>query len=290
MTTDDLKSFHYLENGDVSFSMYDTLKSTDKLCPGFYNVSAEYVAGVIKTNLRIDTNNENVRKISFNDIDKIEKLFESFFNKDVIEHMNKSGFNHKTGVLLHGKEGTGKSTVIRYYSNEMIKNNNAIVFYIDLTIYEYISHCWSFIRGVRKIQDNPIIIIFEEIDGMMREEDNKSFLKKILDGNLSIDNSIFMATTNYIDSIPDAIKNRPSRFKYVLNVDGIYNDEDIFIAMKCMIGHIFNDEDIVIFSREMNGKTIDCIKQFCIDKIMNLQTYDGIKGNKLGFSSKKKKD
>ena len=31
MTTTDFKSFHYLENGDVSFSMFDTIKSSKKL-------------------------------------------------------------------------------------------------------------------------------------------------------------------------------------------------------------------------------------------------------------------
>lgn len=39
MSTTNLKSFNYLENGDVAFSVLDTVKTTRKLDSGVYNLS-----------------------------------------------------------------------------------------------------------------------------------------------------------------------------------------------------------------------------------------------------------
>ena len=135
--------------------------------------------------------------------------------------------------------------------------------------------------NVRRVQPNPIIVVFEEFDDQIQNR-NESFLKTVLDGNMSIDNCMFMATTNYIDAIPDAMKNRPSRFKYVLNIEGIQNKNDVYVLIYKMLVGLFSDEDINVFANELKGQTLDFIKQFCIDKIMDLKSYSHKKGL-IGF-------
>lgn len=277
MNTSDLKSFHYLENGEVSFSMLDTIKTAKTLDVGSYNLSYEDYP-VKRIVLKKQTNIETIKIHNFPDGEKLNDLFTAFFNKKVVNKMSKLGFNHKIGLLLYGKEGTGKSTIIRYYADKAIKEHNAIVFYMPSS---YIFQCWEFITNIRRIQNNPIVVIYEEMDQLI-ENRNEGTLKTILDGDSSIDNCITMATTNYLNKIPEALKDRPSRFKYALNIEGIHERDNVFELIDKMLNDLFTDEEIWVFADELKGQTLDMIKQFCIDKIMDLKTY-GKKSGKMGF-------
>lgn len=196
--------------------------------------------------------------------------------------MRSLGFYHKVGVLLYGKEGTGKSTIIKYYFNKAIVENKALVFYINRTD-ESIQQCWEFIMNVRKIQNNPIIVVLEEFDEQMKY--NEGYLKKVLDGNLSIDNCIFMATTNYIHNIPEAMKDRVSRFKYSLDIEGVQSKEEAYFIIKGMLEGICKEDEMEKFSEEMKNKTLDQIKQFCLDKIMDIRSYNSNRRKQIGFKA-----
>jgi len=281
MNTSDLKSFNYLENGEISFSMFDTIKTNKCLDAGFYDITylESYPEGRVVLN--VNKNTETVKIHNFPEREKIDNLFDSFFNETVVEKISLLGFYHKTGILLFGKEGTGKSTIIKYYSSLAISKKHAIVFHMNCYS-PSMSKCWDFIVKIRKIQNNPIVVIFEEFDEHIKNR-NDAVLKTILDGNLSIDNCMFMATTNHISEIPEAIKNRPSRFKYVLNIEGLHDKNDIYIIVEKMIGDLFSKEDIDTFVNELIGQPLDFIKQFCIDKIMKLNSYTHNKKKQVGF-------
>jgi SpoVK/Ycf46/Vps4 family AAA+-type ATPase len=193
------------------------------------------------------------------------------------------GFYHKVGVLLYGKEGTGKSTIIKSYAYKVLENHNGLVFYF--TSNQYVNKCWEFIRKIREIQDNPIVVIFEEMDMYVQKtsEVPEGYLKTILDGNNSIDNCIILGATNYIDTIPKAIKDRPSRFKYVLNIEGIHSEEEILDILSPMISDICGKDEIKEYAYMLKGETLDSIKQFAMDKIMCLQSYSKNKKT-MGFS------
>jgi SpoVK/Ycf46/Vps4 family AAA+-type ATPase len=280
--TSDLKSFHYLENGEVSFSILDTVKTEQKLDSGVYTL--EYLPyPEMRVKLDVSTDRETIKIYTFPDKDKLDNLFDSFFNKNVIQKVKDLGFYHKVGVLLYGKEGTGKSTILKSYAYKVLENHNGLVFYF--TSNQYVNKCWEFIKKIRAIQDNPIVVIFEEMDMYVQKtsEVPEGYLKTILDGNNSIDNCIILGATNYIDTIPNAIKDRPSRFKYVLNIEGIHSEEEILDILTPMISDICEKAEIKEYAYMLKGETLDSIKQFAMDKIMCLQSYSKNKKS-MGFS------
>jgi len=278
--TTELKSFHYYENNEIGFSSLDTVKSTKTLEAGVYDISyLEHPDNRVLVEL--NTNIEKPKEHNYPDRDKIELLLKTFFNKDVKKEISSLGFYHKVGILLYGDEGTGKSTIIKKLYSEYIESNNVLVFHINSQNYK-IKDCWEFISKVRAIQDNPIVIVFEEMDVLIKQ-DLESRLKMMLDGNLSIDNCIVFGTTNYISMIPDAIKNRPSRFKYCIKIEGIQSEDDVYKILYAMINKLHSENEIIEFSKELKGKTLDTIKQFAIDKIMNIDSYNISKDKKLGF-------
>lgn len=277
--TVDLKSFHYLENGDISFSILDTIKTEKKLDSGLYTVSwLDYPESRVA--LTVNADKESVKMHQFPDKEKIENLLDVFFNENVVAKMSSLGFYHKVGILLYGKQGTGKSTIVKNYATRIIEDHNGLVFYFNGR--SNITACWAFLRKIRAIQDNPIVVIFEEIDSFVNDK-TEGPLKVIFDGNESIDNCIIFGTTNYLDRIPTALKDRPSRFKYVLNIEGIQSEEEVFEILSNMIGDLFDKKEIKLFSKKLIGNSLDFIKQFAIDKIMCLETYSHNSKNSIGF-------
>lgn len=276
-----LKSFNYLEDGGVTFSNLDTIKTTKILDSGIYHIDNTGYPHY-HVSVKCDKNTETVKDINFPDSDKLDNLFRAFFDDTIKDKVKSLGYYHKIGVLLYGIEGTGKSTILKKYYTEAIKKHNAIVFYINN--YDYLMKCWAFIMDVRNIQDNPFIIIFEEIDSLFSINGTESKLKTALDGSLSIDNTICLATTNYIDRIPAAIKDRPSRFKYKFNIEGIQNEISVNAIITEMIGDIVTAEEIANMTKDLKGSSIDVIKHRCLDKIMDLNEHQYKKKTKLGFT------
>jgi SpoVK/Ycf46/Vps4 family AAA+-type ATPase len=277
MKTSTLKSFHYSETGEVEYSMLETVKTTRSLDPGLYQVNyiehPEY-----RVTLKQDTDAENLPIHSFPDKEKIEALLAAFFSPAVAKRIRLLTFRHKTGVLFYGKEGTGKSTIIRHYTSHLIETQKAVAFRV-LTTNSRLQDVWNFVVQIRAAQNNPLVIIFDEFDEQMK--DNTAYLKMMLDGPLSIDNCIFFASTNYLELIPETLRERPSRFRYVLNIEGIQSEAEIAIIVGSILGNDIQEPELSRIANEMKGATLDQIKQYCLDRIMRLRRYDSQK--KIGF-------
>lgn len=167
-------------------------------------------------------------------ISKHNKSFDSIFNKEkeiIINHLDtfkknkeiykKHGLNYKTGILLYGEPGTGKTSIAR-----------AIAQYMDYDIYiinlnQYRSH--ELVERIASIPKKSVILI-EEIDCSNLDKRNKnetvdtiktnntqekpntdngkeilSALLNCLDGYASPEECIFVATTNYKDKLDSAL-------------------------------------------------------------------------------------
>lgn len=115
---------------------------------------------------------------------------------------------HKRGILLEGSPGTGKSVTITLLIQELIKKDG-LVFIVNSArdfslIYDF------FKNTLRKIEpDRNIITVIEDIDKLVNDSIEPEFLD-FLDGKMSIDHHLVIATTNDSSDLSDAII-RPSR-------------------------------------------------------------------------------
>lgn len=156
-------------------------------------------------------NNIVLEKQTKNNIIKGLKNWENSF-----EWYEKHQLVHKIGVLLYGKPGTGKSMVAKAISTMF---NNAPILTIDPN---NIMQSINGIMRMRKRYDGIMIVLIEDFDMFFKSREeienvtmnieqkkqkdiNQNAIFQLLDGVYSTDNTIYIATTNYIDRIDSAL-------------------------------------------------------------------------------------
>lgn len=166
------------------------------------------------------------------------------------ELYKKHGLNYKTGILLEGPPGTGKSSL-----------GKVIASYMNYNLY-VITDIASVKSVVSKVKENSVILM-EDIDctldvnreslkkdksdSILEEYEtmsNKSLLGNvlnILDGVASPENVIFIATTNCIEKL-DAAVIRKGRFNLCLHIGDLEYDDAYSM---CKSFDIDNPDDIL---------------------------------------------
>ena len=162
------------------------------------------------------------------DKDKLINSLDQFkYEKKTLKEL---GLPNKLNVLLHGLPGTGKSTAILAIATYL----NRDIYYIDLKNATTNDDLRMMFEHVNKHVQNGGIIVIEDIDAMtsvVLDRKNKDttelnvngimasstdslsleYLLNILQGTLTMDDSIFIVTTNYINHLDPAFY-RDGRF------------------------------------------------------------------------------
>ena len=184
-----------------------------------------------------------------------EKLLSSLYQfrdkKDVLRNL---GLPNKLNILLYGEPGTGKTTTIQAVATYLNKD----LYYIDLKEAKTNQDLQIMFEYVNKNVPNGGIVVIEDIDAMIdvvlkrkllndsdraerseykvnelvSNQKNKlslEFLLNILQGTLTLDDSIFIVTTNYINHLDPAFY-RDGRFdvKLELKLCDQYQIESIY--------------------------------------------------------------
>lgn len=181
----------------------------------------------------ISQSNNNKIKVEQNDNTKIidKRDFDSVIVKDkqiIIDFLDRWKSNNKfytkhflghTGIILYGPSGTGKSSLIRCIASYLSKN----IIMVDLT--KSVSELSNDLCNLKE----GSVVVFEDIDCVMnidrenkKEEKNEKrkklqLLLNTLDGLISPQNTVFIATTNHIRDLDEALI-RPGRFDLVFEV------------------------------------------------------------------------
>lgn len=160
--------------------------------------------------------------------DKIKMHIDNFIqNKSIYDSRN---LRYKTGILLQGEPGTGKTSLATAIATEY--KSDLIV--IDMNSFEGINT--TVLSETINADDCQYIVLLEDIDCIIgdredekADKEDKALINKLLqflDSSSSPTNVIFIATTNHPEKLDAAIK-RDGRFDLVVEVRGIYKEKTI---------------------------------------------------------------
>lgn len=195
----------YAHNGS---GFVPTTKTLGKLDPGIYRI--DFINQIWTFNpQKLYTDDllifpDSVTDSVVNEIERFWKLKSKF---------KEMGLTHKRGFLIWGPPGGGKTGTVSLIAKKTVKAGNIVLF----------STCHPktvsmMLANAREVEPNrPIVVIMEDIDTIIQNYGEADVLA-LLDGEASIDNVLFLATTNYPENLDGRVSNRPSRFDKILKI------------------------------------------------------------------------
>lgn len=157
------------------------------------------------------------------DITSLTTILQNF--KDEGKLFEEYGLPNKLGILLYGEAGTGKTTTIHAIASYLQKN----IYYANLSTVESNEELQMIFDYVMLESINGGIIVFEDIDAMTKVVHDRStnefsddkltleYFLNLLQGSLTRDGTIFIATTNHIEKLDPAFY-RVGRFDVKINM------------------------------------------------------------------------
>ena len=248
---------HVFKKTGNAFILEERTEIHNELPSAVYKVNSVPNIGIVFQPLNITK--DDLIKVENSTTTEVVNFINNFKSEDTKVRYKQTKVVHKTGILLHGVPGSGKSSTINLVIDELLKDN-AIVFFDAAP--DLVS---AVLPAVREQNPNKLIcVVYEEFEEWLKHD--AAVINSFLDGQLSVNNMIVLATTNYISKIPSRIKNRPSRFQLVKEV-GVptANFRQAWFTQKLTdIGH---PDKIAEFTDQSEGMVTDQMKDMIVSNI-----------------------
>lgn len=233
-----IESWYTINNNDFYFN-FKTVATVDSgLYTMIYNEGNGF--GISKMNYKSDEF-FHLPSLPHNQIiDDLKKFW------DNIDRFKTYNLTPKRGIILYGDPGCGKTSLIHLLVDEL-KKYNGISIYFD-NPFNWV----ELAKLVRKVEKTrPLLCIIEDLDLVIDKFGEEVFLN-FLDGLNSIENVVYVATTNNLERIPDRIKDRPSRFDKKYKIEKPTSSD-----RKLYFESILTDEDKTLYDLDKLVKDTD---------------------------------
>ncbi len=198
----------YLVNGDNYFPNVQSDR-TSNLPAGAYECGVMMDGTAFLKPINIVT--DKIVDIPDYAINEIVEDVRMFWSDSVTAKFKEYGLVKSRGIIAEGIAGSGKTIALAKTAKMVIEEFNGVVLFNP-----DVSALKEFLRLIKEIEPTKkIMVMWEEFDSIITHDE--STLLSLLDGEIKVDNIIYLATTNYISRIPARIKNRPSRFAKIVN-------------------------------------------------------------------------
>lgn len=128
-----------------------------------------------------------------------------------VDRFRSCGLLHKRGMLLYGKPGCGKTSIIKSVSEDVMARDGLVLFVTDIGL------TTTVLSALRQVEPTrPVLTVIEDIESF--DDDDRKRLLAILDGEAQVQHIAHLATTNYPENLDDAFTRRPGRFDVVVEL------------------------------------------------------------------------
>lgn len=184
--------------------------------------------------------------------DEVIRVVDNFWNSEAdYKDGNQfvlGGAMFKAGIMIYGPPGSGKSCTIKLVSRKLIERKGT-VFYSSC--HPAVTMNW--LQDFARVEpDRKCIVILEDFDSLIQNYGEAQYLE-MLDSAKTINNVLFIATTNYPEHLDPRIYNRPGRFSHVIKI-GLPVDETRRAYLKAILK---DHRDVDTIVEKSKGFTID---------------------------------
>ena len=174
---------------------------------GVYNLDEDFQLGdFIPTSNTLQQTSDDIYVFRDEGSRQLREEIERFWQPGTALQLEKVGLNHRRGIILFGKPGSGKSSLIKVEMKKLAEEKNHVIFlskspwYLQRMLHQF--------RG--KEPNRPVTVVIEDIDEVCGGFGEYQFLE-LLDGPESINHVLYIATTNNLERLSEKLR-RPGRF------------------------------------------------------------------------------
>jgi hypothetical protein len=159
--------------------------------------------------------------------DELQAMVENFLNSQEFYLKNKIPW--KRGILLYGKPGNGKTSIIRTI---MSAYNFKPVTIVAGANDDAVREAFSYAE-----EQSPALLYFEDLDSLLEKSVDISSFLNLMDGISAKNGLLVVATANDVKKLKTNITDRPSRFDRKFEIP-LPNAEMAYIYLKRWFGNL----------------------------------------------------
>lgn len=183
-------------------------RAVEQMPAGQYTIDSSDAIGIFFH--KEDINLDELMILPDSKSEQVIKEIKRFWTLE--EKFREFKFLWKRGVMLWGPPGSGKTSTLQIISKDIVDLGGISIYVDDPTFGA------AGLKILRQVEPKrPLVIMLEDIDSII-DNYGESGLLALMDGELQIDNVVFVATTNYPERLDKRFINRPSRFDIVKKI------------------------------------------------------------------------